>query len=284
AAPERGAAVVAGGVVDLRAELRRLVQPGPDLARAVRLRLLGLVRSHPPALFHSPQYPAPARARRVFAARRHLFAVARPIDGPAAAPAFRRRRRGGRPPDARAVAGVLRLRTLRRATRGARLSGVAGAARFSDRDRGAALHRGVVNLLGVLGEREVQAPAVERSAATTDTRLEQVCRVILALSTLWFTAAAVWEIAGPFGAGHVAASASIGIAGENMFRWGILAPVLDYTLEPPSPRDYYCHHPWGIFWTTAVLTKLFGHWDWVCRLPPVLFSAATPPLLYAIAR
>ncbi len=141
-----------------------------------------------------------------------------------------------------------------------------------------------MNLLGVLGEREVQAPAVEHSAATTDTRLEQVCRVILALSTLWFTAAAVWEIAGPFGAGHVAASASIGIAGENMFRWGILAPVLDYTLEAPPPRDYYCHHPWGIFWTTAVLTKLFGHWDWVCRLPPVLFSAATPPLLYAIAR
>ncbi|MFN2165266.1 MAG: ArnT family glycosyltransferase, partial [Anaerolineae bacterium] len=103
-------------------------------------------------------------------------------------------------------------------------------------------------------------------------------------ATLWFGATAAWEIAGPFGAGHVASSTALGIAGENMFRWGIIAPVTHYSLTAPAPSDYYCHHPWGVFWTTALVVKLLGHVDVACRLAPVLMSAATVPLLYGIGR
>src|SRR4029079_12370710 len=38
------------------------------------------------------------------------------------------------------------------------------------------------------------------------------------------------------------------------------------------------------FWTTAALLRFFGRHDFICRLAPVLLSAATPPLLYAIGR
>ena len=115
-------------------------------------------------------------------------------------------------------------------------------------------------------------------------RAEWAARAVAVVATLWFGAAAAWEIAGPFGAGHVASSAALGIAAENMFHWGILAPVTHYPLTEPAASDYYCHHPWGIFWTTALLVKLLGHQDVACRLAPVLMSAATPPLLYGIGR
>ena len=123
-----------------------------------------------------------------------------------------------------------------------------------------------------------------RGLPLADPRVERVARVVAALASLWFFAAAAWELAGPFAAGHFASSASVGIGGENIFHWGILGPVLEYTLTKPTTALYYCHHPWGIYWTTALLVKVFGHHDFVCRLAPVLFSAATPPLLYAIGR
>jgi hypothetical protein len=123
-----------------------------------------------------------------------------------------------------------------------------------------------------------------RGLPLADPRVERIGRILAAITSLWFLAAAAWEIAGPFGAGHYASSASVGIGGENIFHWGILGPVLEYTLRKPTSALYYCHHPWGIYWTTAVLVKLFGHHDLVCRLAPVLLSAATPPLLYGIGR
>ena len=58
----------------------------------------------------------------------------------------------------------------------------------------------------------------------------------------------------------------------------------EYTTTQPGKGMYYCHHPWGIFWSTAVLMKVFGRHDFICRLAPVLLSAATPPLLSALAR
>jgi hypothetical protein len=129
-----------------------------------------------------------------------------------------------------------------------------------------------------------RSSALARGLPPAEPHVERMGRAIAWVASLWFALAAFWEIAGPFGSGHVAASAAVGIAGENMFRWGILGPVTQYTLTEPPPSDYYCHHPWGIFWTTAVLVRLFGHHDWVCRLAPVLMSSATPPLLYAIGR
>lgn len=112
----------------------------------------------------------------------------------------------------------------------------------------------------------------------------QVSRAVLLLATAWFALAAAWELLGPPLAGHYASSASMGIIAENMLRWGIPGPVWEYTAAKPGPAMYYCHHPWGIFWTTAAFLKLLGRHDVVCRLPAVLLSAATPPLLYAIAR
>lgn len=113
---------------------------------------------------------------------------------------------------------------------------------------------------------------------------ERVATIVVWLATLFFALVATWEIAGPILAGHYASSASMGIIAENMWTWRIPGPVWEYTAARPGPDAYYCHHPWGIFWTTALLMKLFGRSDLVCRLAPVLLSTATPPLLYGLAR
>lgn len=113
---------------------------------------------------------------------------------------------------------------------------------------------------------------------------ERVARAVVLVAAVWFTLAAAWEMFGPILAGHYASSASVGIIAENMLRWHVAGPVWEYTRSRPGPELYYCHHPWGIFWTTALLMKLLGRHDFVCRLAPVLLSAATPPLLYALGR
>jgi hypothetical protein len=117
-----------------------------------------------------------------------------------------------------------------------------------------------------------------------DPRVERAGRLIALVATLWFTLAAGWEIAGPFASGHYAAATAVATGGENMWRWGVLGPVPMHTLVPPLGRDFYCHHPWGIFWTAAIFGKLFGHHFFVCRLPAVLMSACMPGLLYAFGR
>jgi hypothetical protein len=117
------------------------------------------------------------------------------------------------------------------------------------------------------------------------TRAElRVALAVAAIATCWLTLAATWEIGGAPLAGHYASSVGVGIAAENMLRWGVAGPVLQYVAARPAPADYYCHHPWGVFWTTAALLRVFGRHDFVCRLAPVLLSASTPPLLYAIGR
>ncbi|MEZ4298570.1 MAG: glycosyltransferase family 39 protein, partial [Polyangiaceae bacterium] len=113
---------------------------------------------------------------------------------------------------------------------------------------------------------------------------ERVSKAIAWVATVFFALVATWEIGGPVLAGHYASSASVGIIAENMWRWGIFGPVWEYTAEAPGPEAYYCHHPWGIFWTTALLMKVFGRHDFVCRLAPVMLSTATPPLLYGLGR
>ncbi len=122
------------------------------------------------------------------------------------------------------------------------------------------------------------------SLPETDPRVLRVALVVTLVATFWFTAAAAWEIGGPFAAGHYGAATAVATGGENMWRWGVLGPVTRYVLGTPRNVDFYCHHPWGIFWTSALFVKVFGHHDWVCRLPAVLMSASMPPLLYAIGR
>lgn len=104
------------------------------------------------------------------------------------------------------------------------------------------------------------------------------------LATAFMALVGLWEIAGPLGAGHYAAAAAVTVGGENMLRWGILAPVTSYTLGPPTSADFYTHHPFGTFWTAAVFAWLFGHHVWVCRLPAVLMSTCMPRLVYGAGR
>jgi hypothetical protein len=123
-----------------------------------------------------------------------------------------------------------------------------------------------------------------RGLPPADGRVERVARIVTTIASVWYALAAAWEIAAPFGSGHVALTSARGIVAENMWTWGIIAPVREYTLDPPTPSMYYAHHPWGSFWTTSALFLVFGRHDFVCRLAPFLMSALSPPLLYAIGR
>ncbi len=124
----------------------------------------------------------------------------------------------------------------------------------------------------------------EATHAPWSAKETRIARIVVAAATLWFVLAASWELFGPILAGHFASSASMGIIAENMHRWGIAGPVWSYTNEKPTPDLYYCHHPWGIFWTTRFYFEVFGRHDFVCRLPAVVLSAITPPLLSAVSR
>ncbi len=102
--------------------------------------------------------------------------------------------------------------------------------------------------------------------------------------TVLFAFVVLWEIDAPVVAGHYASSASMGIIADNMRTWGIAAPVWTYTATEPDPSLYYCHHPWGIFWTTTALSSVFGRSDLTCRLAAAVLSIMTVPLVSAIGR
>jgi 4-amino-4-deoxy-L-arabinose transferase-like glycosyltransferase len=109
-------------------------------------------------------------------------------------------------------------------------------------------------------------------------------RVVTLIATIWIAAISFWEIAAPFGAGHYAAATAVTTGGENMLRHGIIGAVPRFMTEPPAPEDYYCHHPWGTFWTAALFVGVFGHHEFVARLPAALMSSAMPFLLYRAGR
>lgn len=117
-----------------------------------------------------------------------------------------------------------------------------------------------------------------------DRRLTRVCQGVATLASVGFAVAAFWELADSFAAGHFAAASAVCTAGENMWRWGVAAPVTHQLSQPPAPSEFYCHHPWGIFWVSAWFMKLLGHHAWACRLPAALQSALTVPALYLTAR
>ncbi len=130
-----------------------------------------------------------------------------------------------------------------------------------------------------------RAGAMDRHGRpAADPRVERVALAVAIVATVWMGLAAFWGIDAPFGAGHIAAIAARGTIAENMWQWGIWAPVRQYFLEQPDPSNYYSHHPWGIFWATSFFYKIFGRADFVCRLPAVLMSIAAPALLYGIGR
>lgn len=118
----------------------------------------------------------------------------------------------------------------------------------------------------------------------TEGHVELGARVVALLSTLFVAGVAFWEIGAPFGAGHYAAATAVTTGGENMLRFGTIGAVPRYLPDPPAPSDYYCHHPWGTFWTAALFVGVFGHHDFVCRLPAALMTSAMPVLLYGAGR
>ena len=135
-----------------------------------------------------------------------------------------------------------------------------------------------------LKHRPVDPPS-DSSGLSNTSRGELIAsRLLTALASLAFLIAACWELFGPQLAGHYASSAAIGISAENMLRWHIAGPVTAYLAAHPGSGAYYSHHPWWIFWTELPFVLLFGHRDFVCRLPAVLLSAATPALVYATGR
>jgi hypothetical protein len=124
----------------------------------------------------------------------------------------------------------------------------------------------------------------EHGRPAADPRVERVARIVTIVACVFFAIAACWGMAAPFGSGHFASTAARGIIAENMWEWGIFAPVREYVITRPTQAQYYAHHPWGIFWMVAVAYELIGRHDIVCRLPALLMSIACPPLLWAIGR
>jgi hypothetical protein len=114
--------------------------------------------------------------------------------------------------------------------------------------------------------------------------LERAGVLLMLAATVLLASVGLFEIGAPFAAGHYAASSAVALAGENMWRHGVLAPVAHVVSGAPGPSDFYCHHPFGIYYTAAFFSALFGHHDWVARLPAVLMSSAMPWLLYRAGR
>ncbi len=127
-------------------------------------------------------------------------------------------------------------------------------------------------------------PARDPSAGGAGVFERRLARLMTWVAVALVACAALWEIRGPVLAGHYASNASMGIIADNMLRHRIAAPVWQYTEAAPTPDLYYCHHPWGIFWTTAAVRAVLGRSDLVCRLPAALLSIATPLLLSALGK
>lgn len=106
------------------------------------------------------------------------------------------------------------------------------------------------------------------------------------LASVWFAFAAAWGMFGPIGGGHLGGGgAGTSLAAEQMLRWHIIYPAWGwYSGLKPTHAAYICHHPFGQNWVAAVFLWVFGHRDFVVRLPAVLMSIALPPLLYGIAK
>jgi len=108
---------------------------------------------------------------------------------------------------------------------------------------------------------------------------------VVVLASAWFAFTAFWGLFGTPAAGHLGAgSAGNVMAAEQILRWHIVYPAFDwYSGTPPATTAYICHHPFGQYWIPAVFLWLFGHHDFVVRLPAALLSSTVPALLYGIA-
>ena len=122
--------------------------------------------------------------------------------------------------------------------------------------------------------------AIDRSA------LERISRIVMVIASVWFAFTAVWGMFGIPGGGHLGSGNLSGIMpAEEILRWKILYPAWGwYSTTAPAKTSYICHHPFGSVYFPLPFLAIFGHRDFVARLPAVLMSAAGPPLLYGIAK
>ncbi len=113
-----------------------------------------------------------------------------------------------------------------------------------------------------------------------------VALVLVVTASLWFAFAAAWGLFGLLPSGHLGdGGAGNAMAAEQMLRWKIWYPAWNwYENAAPPPTSYICHHPFGQYYVDAVFLWIFGHRDFVVRLPAVLMSISMPPLLYGIAK
>jgi len=116
--------------------------------------------------------------------------------------------------------------------------------------------------------------------------IDRIAFGVVVLASAWFAFAAAWGMFGVVGGGHLGGGAAGNtMDAEQIVRWHIVYPAWGwYSGVAPKKIAYYCHHPFGLYWASATFLWLFGHRDFVVRLPAVLMSAALPPLLYGIAK
>ncbi len=99
------------------------------------------------------------------------------------------------------------------------------------------------------------------------------------IAAVWFGLAAAYGVFGALGGGHYAAASGSALSAENMITWKIIAPFWEYTVTPPIPSQYYCHHPFLCFWVYVPFVAIFGHHSWYLFIPAVLMSASTALLI-----
>jgi hypothetical protein len=114
--------------------------------------------------------------------------------------------------------------------------------------------------------------------------VDRVAQVLALVACVWFAFCASWGLFQIPGGGHTD-SGSVGTVAFSLAiaKFHILYPSDQwFTATPPPPSSYFCHHPFGIFYVSALFLWLFGNHDFVIHLPAAVMSAATPPLLYGI--
>jgi hypothetical protein len=115
---------------------------------------------------------------------------------------------------------------------------------------------------------------------------ERVARYAAVVACVWFAFAAAWGCFQIPGAGHNdGSSAAVALHALPILRWHILYPSADtFATSPPAPATYYCHHPFGVFYLSALAILVLGQHDIVVHLPAILMSIAIPPLLFSIGK
>jgi hypothetical protein len=116
--------------------------------------------------------------------------------------------------------------------------------------------------------------------------VERIARAIAILASVWFAFAAAWGLCEIPGSGHLGGGSAGGaLLAQPIASLHILYPSWDYFAKsPPPPASYYCHHPFGVHYLSALALLIFGKRDIVVHLPTVLMSICIPPLLFSLGR